>query len=703
MADSKKGEVTYEIRADDSKIESDLEQANRKVEKAAKESANDTVKIEEKKTSNIKSESNKVVKSAQEAAGRVTESWKESGEESSSFFGNLKDTLTDTFTSAADSSIPLVSGVGNLAKGLSGAQVAAIGAGVAVAGIGVVAVGAANEAKSAINDYISMTGKSTEETERYQDVMEDIYNSNYGDSFTDIAQAMADVNRQLGEMDDESLKTVTESAFTLRDTFGYDIAESTRAAKAMMDNFGISGEEAMNLIASGAQNGLDYSGELIDSISEYSVQFAKVGLNADDMFKIFQKGAESGAFNLDKVGDAVKEMAIRVVDGSDTTREGFEAIGLNADEMAAKFAAGGDTAAEAFQQTIDALAAIEDPLAQNTAGVNLFGTMWEDLGADAVTALAGIQEGAYATGEEMNNLKDIKYDDLNSQFEELKRNVETALIPIGEALMPMLSQLADAILPLLTNVLAPLLELVAAFLSPVLDLIIQGLQPLITAFVQLMDEAIMPVVNAIASVLLPIFESVFDGIFSDVSSVIGNIVGIFTNLIDFIKNVLTGNWEGAWENIKNIFENIVSGLGTIFKAPLNWIIDGINGFIDGINKIKIPDWVPVVGGAKFDIPKIPRLKVGMDYVPSDKFPALLDEGEWVLTKEEANLLRSVGGLESLTDPVMSASIPPVADTFGGGLQHNGKITIEVPVSIDGREVARASADYMGEQLNWEAM
>ena len=65
----------------------------------------------------------------------------------------------------------------------------------------------------------------------------------------------------------------------------------------------------MDLIAEGAQNGLDYSGELLDSISEYSVQFNKVGLGANDMFAIFQKGAESGAFNLDKVGDAVKEFS----------------------------------------------------------------------------------------------------------------------------------------------------------------------------------------------------------------------------------------------------------------------------------------------------------------------------------------------------------------------------------------------------------
>ena len=80
--------------------------------------------------------------------------------------------------------------------------------------------------------------------------------------------------------------------------------------------------------------------------------------------------------------------------------------------------AGGDSAKEAFQQTISALAGMEDPLAQNTAGVDLFGTMWEDLGPEAVTALADIQEGAYDTGDAMGQIKDIKYDDLGSQFEE---------------------------------------------------------------------------------------------------------------------------------------------------------------------------------------------------------------------------------------------------------------------------------------------
>lgn len=477
--------------------------------------------------------------------------------------------------------------------------------------------------------------------------MEAIYKNNYGESFEDIADAMATTRNNMQALDEASFQNVTESAFALRDTFGYDIPESTRAANTLMEQFGISGEEAMNLIATGAQNGLDYSGELLDSISEYSVQFEKMGMDADDMFAIFQKGAESGAFNLDKVGDAVKEMSIRVIDGSDTTKEGFELLGLNADEMSKKFSEGGESAKEAFEQTIDALAEMEDPLAQNTAGVDLFGTMWEDLGPEAVTALAEIEEGAYATSDAMNQIKDVKYDDLGSQLEELKRNLEVLMIPLGEALMPLLDILINTVLPILTGLLGPLISLFSELLTPILDVAQRALQPLIEAFDFLMKNAISPLISLISGLLVPAFSGALNGMFSTASKVMGNITNVFRNIIDFIKNVFTGNWKAAWQNVKDIFKNIVDGLGNIFKAPLNFIIDGINGFLGGLNKIKIPDWVPVVGGKGFNIPKIPRLKVGMDYVPRDFFPAFLDEGEWVLTKEEANLLRSLGGLEGM--------------------------------------------------------
>lgn len=665
MGGTKGADVEYILRADDSQIEKDIESANKKIEKSIKETADKTVKTEKEKTQDIKREVDKVEDAVKKAADKVEKSWgdsadeiedafKDSGDEvqkktedTGNVFQNVSGIIKDSLSDAATGAIPLLDNLDALTAGLSGPQAAAVGIGAAFTGAAVAGVAVASDLDTAMNDFIASTGKGVEETERYQNVLEEIYANNYGEDFQDISDAMELVVKNLGDMDDAALQEVTESAFVLRDTFEYDLAESTRAAKALMDNFGISGEEAMSMIAAGAQNGLDYSGELLDSISEYSVQFEKMGFSADDMFKIFQKGAESGAFNLDKVGDAIKEMSIRVIDGSDTTKEGFELIGLNADEMAAKFAAGGEVAKEAFNQTLEALSSIEDPIAQNTAGVNLLGTMWEDLGPEAVKALSDIEEGSYDTADAMNQIKEVKYDDIGSMLEELKRNVELLVVPIGEALIPLLSTLITAVLPVVSELLGPIADLFGALLAPIVSVISTGIQPLIDILNFLISNAIQPLINVVSAVLLPIFTGALDGMFSSASGIIRNITNIFSNLINFIKNVFTGNWRGAWENVKSIFSNAVEALVGIFKAPINAIVDGWNKLAGSIGSITVPEWVPIAGGKSFSLPTMSRLKVGLDYVPNDMFPAYLDEGEWVLTKEEANLLRSIGGIEGI--------------------------------------------------------
>lgn len=110
-----------------------------------------------------------------------------------------------------------------------------------------------------------------------------------------------------------------------------------------------------------------------------------------------------------------------------------------------------------------------------------------------------------------------------------------------------------------------------------------------------------------------VFETVKNAVkaFRDyMGPIISSVQVIFTGLANFIGGVFSGNWKRAWLGVKQIFEGVVSGLGAIFKAPLNFIIDGINKFLSGIGKIKIPDWVPGVGGKGFSIPKIPRLAKG---------------------------------------------------------------------------------------------
>ena len=640
-----KGEVTYEIRADYSYLESDLNEAQRKVEKSTEKSADKTEQIEENVSKTLKNEKEEVTRHHKQQNQERVKDDEESGQKREQNEKSVSDKIKGYITDAADQN-PIIHAVSDVTGGLSGAQAAWMSVGAAAVVVGGMAVSGADEMKQAMNQYLASTGKSADETERYQSVLENIYANNYGDDFLDIANGMATVEKQLGELDDAKLQEITESAFALRDVFEYDVSESTRAAKALVDNFGIDGQKAMALIAVGAQNGLDYSGELLDSISEYSVQFAKVGLDADNMFKIFQKGAESGAWNLDKIGDAVKEMSIRVIDGSETTKEGFELIGLNADEMSEKFAAGGESAKEAFTQTISALAELEDPLVQNTAGVDLFGTMWEDLGPEVVSQLADIGDEAYATAEDMAAITDLKYDDMASIMEELTRNLELLLIPIGEELLPLLSMLAEALLPLIQEILSPLIEILAAILEPIIELISVALEPLIEVITLLMEGSLTPLM-AVLQLLLGVFTEVLEGISGAVSLQIGNVRKIFDEFMNFIKNVFTGNWKGAWENIQNIFKTISESFSEIFKIPINAIIDLINGFIEGLNKIEIPDWVPVFGGRGFSIPKIPRLRIGMDYVPEDDFPALLHKGEAVLTAEENSRLREAGGIWGL--------------------------------------------------------
>lgn len=820
MADDA-GRVEYLLRANDENIESDLEKANKKVEKAAQSSADATVKIEKEKTGELGKESDKVVKTAEKAADDVSDAWKDAGKDAKEAMsdlaedqeiridvdadtkpaeanidrvskdkdikidasadvsgakidieslgdagadaadkieselgkalGNIGDTAKDTFSDMVTSAVPFGDKISSLTKGLSGTGTMALGLGAAFAGISVLGIKSADDLRGAMNDFAAATGLGADETKRYEGILENIYANNYGESFEDIAGSLSDIRQQIGPVvdswDNTKIQEFTESAFALRDTFGYDISESVRAANTLMDQFGVDGQHAFNLIAAGAQNGLDYSGEMLDSINEYSVHFEKLGMDADDMFKIFQKGADSGAFNLDKIGDAIKEMSIRVVDGSDTTAEGFELIGLNADEMAAKFAAGGESAKEAFDETVAALADVKDPLKQNQAGVDLLGTMWEDLGADAITALADIEDEAYAAGDELERLKDIKYDDLGSMLEALSRSVELMLVPLGEALMPLLLTLIETVLPLINGLLSPLLELVSAFIEPILMVISEALQPLMDTITLLMNEVLNPLVELLQAVLLPVFEAVMTLISGVVSDSIGVVIDVFEGLIGFITDVFTGNWEGAWENIKNIFQRLIPGIDgviggikralngvldfvkgvfagnwktawvgvknifggvweamkSLFKSPVNWIIDKLNSFIGGINKIKIPDWVPGLGGKGVNIPKIPRLKVGLDYVPYDDFPALLHTGEMVLTKENSDLLRSFGGIKGIEEYLSYSSRQ--SDISAGvqissGRRGNETTTyvFQSTLELDAKEVARATSKYTDDEL-----
>lgn len=320
--------------------------------------------------------------------------------------------------------------IGKAAKVAAGVTAAAATA------VGVAAVKSYAEHEQAVNSMAAATGAAGEELEHLQAAMEGVYQNNFGDSLQDAADAVAMVDRNLKNISPDEIQEATEAALALQDTFEYGVEESTRAAAAITKNFGGSAKEAFSLIAAGAQNGLDYSGELIDTINEYSSQFSKLGFTADGMFQLLQSGADSTAWNLDKVGDAIKEFSIRAIDGSDTTVQAFKDLGYNANAMMETFAGGGEDANKAFFDVLNTLMDMDDQVKRDALGVSLFGTMWEDLGTEAMQAMADASAAAYDTQGALEQINSVRYNDLESAMQGVKRQAEGILWTIGEQLEP---------------------------------------------------------------------------------------------------------------------------------------------------------------------------------------------------------------------------------------------------------------------------
>lgn len=303
------------------------------------------------------------------------------------------------------------------------------------------------DAENSLGLLQGQLGTTAEETERLREVAQNVYEGGYGDSIDDCISDLVLLRQNVKESadwTDEMTQSTLEQIKTITALFDTNADEVTRTVQVMQSSGLIKNiSEGLDLITYGFQNGANYSGEMLDTLREYSPQFVKLGLDGNEAMQYLIQGAESGAFNLDKVGDALKELSIRVVDGSDTTKQGFEAMGMSADEMAQKFAAGGNSAQWAFQETLNGLASIEDPVQRNIAGVNLFGTMWEDLGETVILSLAGVQggledvEGATErAGERMNESFSTRAISLARQFMDSLLPLGEILIDIGEDILP---------------------------------------------------------------------------------------------------------------------------------------------------------------------------------------------------------------------------------------------------------------------------
>nr|DAH81805.1 MAG TPA: minor tail protein [Caudoviricetes sp.] len=423
---------------------------------------------------------------------------------------------------------------------------ATIGKTFAVVGAGVTAVGAAtagvlvnlgNGYNKAVNQISAATGTTGKELEQLGQIAQNVYSHNFGDSLEDVADGIS-VVRQNTQLMGEELQAATEAGFALRDTFGYDLSESARTASALMKNFGIDANKAYNIIATGAQKGADQNGDLLDTLNEYSTQYAALGLSADQFVNGLIAGAEAGVFSIDKVGDAVKEFNIRAKDGSKSTTSAFATLGLKANTTMQAFAKGGDTAQKAFFEVVKALEAMKDPVEKNQTAVALFGTQYEDLEKTVLPVLASMEDASKTTYDALGEINEIKYKDLGSALQGLKRTIEGALIPSASKIAsgPMMTAMQE--LQRMANDLAKSIK--AGEYDSVFAGIADGITGVIRMLPKIRDgiRKIAPVVSNIAGITMDFLSVVVDNIDLVISAIAGVSTAIAgLKLLTFIGDV----------------------------------------------------------------------------------------------------------------------------------------------------------------------
>ena len=450
----------------------------------------------------------------------------------------------------------------------------------------------------AFNTLATKTGVSANEMDRLNEAMENVYANNFGESIEDVADAMAIVKTNTGFVGN-ALESVTQNALLMRDTFGFEVNESIRAVNSLMDQFGISANEAFNLMAQGAQKGLNQNDDLLDVINEYSVQFENAGYTAEDMFNMLANGVESGTWSVDKLGDAVKEFNIRMSDGS--AKDAVEALGFSWENVSESWSKGGDEAKTVFNMLFNELDGLENTTEGYGIGVGLLGTMYEDLGQNAVLALSQTEGEISKTSDALKKINETKYDDIGSAIQGLGRTLETELVdPLGDELKPYVEDIIDyvqangpQIKELLSNVVASVGDFVG-FLVDNGDIILSvitgigagmlvwNVASIITSVVTAINA--FKLANEGATIAQALFNAVLNAnplmlIVTLVTAVIVAIVTFIATNEDARKKIkeiweaITGFFSDAWDaivntwnNAKTYFSNLWLGLQTIFSA-----------------------------------------------------------------------------------------------------------------------------------------
>ncbi|MDC7726435.1 phage tail tape measure protein [Bacillus cereus] len=345
--------------------------------------------------------------------------------------------MHDKFQKAGES----ISHVGNKMKDVGTNMTT--GVSLPLAGIGAAAVKVASDFDTSQRNIQSSLGLTEKGAENLGKIAKETWKDGFGQSIEEVDQSLIKVYQNMKDVPHEELEEATKSAMTLGKTFDSDINEVTRGAGQLMNQFGISSKEAFDLFAAGGQEGLNYSNEMFDNVAEYAPLYKQAGFSANEMFTIMANGTRDGSYNLDYINDLVKEFGIRVQDGSKGVSDAFAEMSPQTQKVWDNFNKGKGTSADVFNAVLGDLGKMDDKVKANQLGVAVFGTKWEDMGAQAVLGLNNANGALGDVEGTMGKMQKTQQEAFGVRWQKLMRTTMASLEPLGQAIL----DIAEVALP----------------------------------------------------------------------------------------------------------------------------------------------------------------------------------------------------------------------------------------------------------------
>lgn len=429
--------------------------------------------------------------------------------------------------------------------------------------------------------YFGETGKAAEET---AGVIKDVYAEGVGDSMDSVSNAVITVKKNLKDLDETTLTHLTEQAITLDELYGIDMNETLRGVNSLMEQYGLTAQQAMDYIVKGTQNGLDKTNELGDNLSEYSGKFAQAGYSAQEYFQLLQNGLDNGAYNLDKVNDAINEVTTRLVDG--TIADSLSKIDEKTGEVQAgtggwskevedvfkQWQQGGATQKDVIDAIVTDIQNTENQQDKLNKAALAFGTMAEDGNAKFIESLTSVGNTYDDVAGSAENMFDQSTTD-SQTFEASMRQLEQSLVPLGEALM----NLANNIIPPIASGIKTIGEFFGKLPEPVQNFVVI-LGAVIAAF------------NTLAPAILAVLNIVSMSGVATLGPIIGIIAGVaaaITAIIAIVKNWgAISEWFGdLWVKVKEKCSQVWESICSFFTETIPQAWDSLVAKFQSI-----PEW-----------------------------------------------------------------------------------------------------------------